>query len=92
MCASASMATADGLASADIATNGTSAIAASSRTEVAEARFVLARALIAAHRDRGRALALARQARDALASAGPAGADLLAETDAWLTKHGASPR
>jgi tetratricopeptide (TPR) repeat protein len=53
--------------------------------ELAETRFVLARALVAAAGDRGRAVALARQARDTYL-AGPRAArqEELDAVDAWL--------
>ena len=53
--------------------------------ELAETRFVLAMALVAAGGDRARAMTLAHQARDALASAQSTLA--LAEVDAWLAKN-----
>jgi hypothetical protein len=56
---------------------------ATSPDELAEARFVLARALWAASRDRPRALALARDA-GALAEASP---DRRAAIEAWLAEH-----
>ncbi len=56
-------------------------------TQIAEARFALARALYAANTDRPRALVLANQAKTALADAGAPGVAALAEVTAWLTKH-----
>ncbi|MEM9462100.1 MAG: serine/threonine-protein kinase [Myxococcota bacterium] len=56
---------------------------------LAEARFALARALWSTHHEQARALALANQARDALAAAkapGDTGVDL-AQIDAWLAEH-----
>jgi tetratricopeptide (TPR) repeat protein len=55
---------------------------------LAEARFVLARALMATRRDPRRALALARQARDAM-RAGSGSLSLIepAAVDAWLATH-----
>jgi eukaryotic-like serine/threonine-protein kinase len=52
--------------------------------DVAEARFVLARALWDASRERPRALALAEQAREAYREAGDGKAMELAEVEAWL--------
>ena len=56
---------------------------------LAEARFVLARALWPQRAERTRARALAQQARDALAAAeGPGVVDLeIAVLDAWLAEH-----
>jgi eukaryotic-like serine/threonine-protein kinase len=57
--------------------------------EVAEARFVLARALWdASDRERPRALAVAEQAREAYREAGDGKATELAEVEAWLLEHG----
>jgi tetratricopeptide (TPR) repeat protein len=53
---------------------------------LAEARFALAKGLWASKQDRRRARALAKQARDTLVAAGPAGAAAVAEIDAWLAK------
>lgn len=58
---------------------------------LAEARFMLARALWAAGRNRGRAVELARQARDAYREAGTAKEQELAEVEAWLAKRGNGP-
>jgi tetratricopeptide (TPR) repeat protein len=58
--------------------------------KLAEARFVLARALVATGRDPGaqRALALARQARDAMRTAsGPLSIISLDVVEAWLREH-----
>ena len=59
--------------------------------QAAEARFALARALWAAKQDRPRAQLLANEARKALAAAGPAGAAVLAEVDAWLKVTATKP-
>jgi eukaryotic-like serine/threonine-protein kinase len=56
--------------------------------EEAEARFVLARALWDASRERPRALAVAEQAREAYREAGDGEATALAEVEAWLRAHG----
>ena len=52
-----------------------------------QARFVLARALVAAGGDRQRALAEARAARDEFREAGAGQADKLAEAERWLAEH-----
>lgn len=56
---------------------------------LAEARFMLARALWSTKSKRARARALAEQARDALAAAGrPGESDIeFADVDAWLARH-----
>ncbi|MEM9463495.1 MAG: tetratricopeptide repeat protein [Myxococcota bacterium] len=56
---------------------------------LAEARFVLARALWSERSERARARSLAEQARDALVAAeGPGNSDVeLDEVDAWLATH-----
>jgi len=61
--------------------------AATGAAALAGTRFALARALWDANRDRARARALAREARQADADVGAAGQADLAEVDAWLTKH-----
>ncbi len=61
--------------------------AAAGAAALAGTRFALARALWDANRDRARARALAREARQAYADAGAAGQADLAEVDAWLAKH-----
>ncbi len=58
------------------------------RTDEADARFALARALVA--RDPARALTEAGKARDALRDAGAA--EPLAEVEAWLAAHPERPR
>jgi hypothetical protein len=55
--------------------------------EVADARFSLARALTAAHREPARAKALAIAARDELRGAGDAVAPTLAAVEAWLRRQ-----
>jgi serine/threonine-protein kinase len=55
--------------------------------EVAEARFALARALVAAHGAHGRAIQLATAARDAY-RADPAQGANAASVERWLAKHG----
>jgi eukaryotic-like serine/threonine-protein kinase len=55
--------------------------------EVADARFVLARALVEAGSSRAEAVALAEQARDAYREAG---SDALDEVERWLEAHGES--
>ena len=55
-------------------------------SEVAEARFCVARALVAAHGDRARALQLATAARDGY-RADPAQSDNAAAVERWLAKH-----
>jgi eukaryotic-like serine/threonine-protein kinase len=62
--------------------------AGSPAAELATARFVLARALWDAHRDRDRALELARQARAAYRDAGEGRASDLEQVDGWLARHG----
>jgi eukaryotic-like serine/threonine-protein kinase len=57
-------------------------------TEVAQARFVLARALVGAGRSQAEAVALAEQARDAYREAGDAAKDDLAEVERWLATQG----
>jgi eukaryotic-like serine/threonine-protein kinase len=56
--------------------------------DLAEARFVLARALWDASRERPRALAVAEQAREAYREAGHGKATELAEVEAWLRERG----
>jgi hypothetical protein len=56
-------------------------------TELAEARLVLARALVAAGESKARAVALAAQARDGYREAGEAHRDALAEAEAFLHEH-----
>ncbi len=56
-------------------------------SEVAEARFWLARALVTTHGDRARANQLATAARDAY-RADPAQSDNAASVERWLAKHG----
>jgi eukaryotic-like serine/threonine-protein kinase len=56
--------------------------------EVGEARFVLARVLVAAGRSRAQAVALAVRARDAYREAGDARADALVEVNRWIGAHG----
>jgi|GEM_PF-543585 len=60
---------------------------------LAEARLVLARALLRSGGDRDVAIELATQARDALRSAGAGQAELLGEAQAWLdaVKSGMTP-
>ncbi len=59
---------------------------------LSEARFVLARALMAMGQDPQRALALARDARDALrTSAAPLSLIDLAQVEAWLRAHQPGP-
>jgi eukaryotic-like serine/threonine-protein kinase len=58
--------------------------AAAASIELARARFMLARSLWAAKRDRSQALVLAGQARDGYREAGPSFAESLAQVDAWL--------
>jgi tetratricopeptide (TPR) repeat protein/tRNA A-37 threonylcarbamoyl transferase component Bud32 len=59
---------------------------------LAEARFALARALVAARRDAPRALALARQARDAMQAApGALSLITLADVESWLRAHDPAP-
>jgi tetratricopeptide (TPR) repeat protein len=55
---------------------------------LAQARFVLARALVGAGRSHAEAVALAEQARDAHREAGEAAQDDLAEVERWLATHG----
>ncbi|RMG97526.1 MAG: serine/threonine protein kinase [Deltaproteobacteria bacterium] len=55
--------------------------------DLAEARFVLARALWAADRDQARALELAAKARDAYREAGKAREKELGEVEAWLAER-----
>ncbi len=55
--------------------------------DLAEARFLLAQALAGAN-DLARATALAGQARDAYAAAGPEGKETLQRVQAWLAGHG----
>ncbi len=61
------------------------------KAALANARFLLARALwdapISAGRDRARALALAQQARDVLRAAGKGSARVLAMVEQWLVEH-----
>jgi len=52
--------------------------------DLAAAQFVLARARLAAGRDRGAALRLARKARDNFVLSGQTGTGSLAELDTWL--------
>jgi tetratricopeptide (TPR) repeat protein len=60
-----------------------------SADNLAEASFVLARALLATGQDPARARALARQARDALQTASaPLSLIELAEVETWLQSHG----
>ena len=56
-------------------------------TDLAEARFTLARALWDAGQDRPRARTLALEARDAYTAAGPRSKKNLAEVNAWLPRH-----
>jgi tetratricopeptide (TPR) repeat protein/predicted Ser/Thr protein kinase len=57
-------------------------------SDLAEARFLVARALAAAGQDLARAVALARQARTGYrADAGPGQERALADIDAWLARH-----
>ncbi|HWN69326.1 MAG TPA: serine/threonine-protein kinase, partial [Haliangium sp.] len=61
-------------------------------SDLAEARFLIARALAATDQDMPRAITLARQARDTYrAIASPAHASAVAEVDAWLAAHGGPP-
>jgi hypothetical protein len=55
--------------------------------DLAEARLVLAQALVGAGEPVARAVALARQARDAYQEAGEASRDDLTEVDAFLREH-----
>jgi eukaryotic-like serine/threonine-protein kinase len=57
--------------------------------EIAEAKFLLSRALWTSGRDRGRARALAAEARTAAASLNP---DLAGQLDAWLTQLDAAAK
>jgi serine/threonine protein kinase/tetratricopeptide (TPR) repeat protein len=57
-----------------------------------ETTFGLARALWSRPKERPRSLALARQAREALASVKPPAVEALAAVDAWLAKPGGAPR
>jgi eukaryotic-like serine/threonine-protein kinase len=57
-------------------------------TRLAPVRFMLARALWDAQRDRSRAVALAEQARDAWRNAGSGAQEDLAEVEAWLQARG----
>ncbi|WAS90919.1 serine/threonine-protein kinase [Nannocystis punicea] len=52
-----------------------------------EARFALARALVATHGDRARALAEARKAREGLREAGANATEQTAEIERWLAEH-----
>ena len=52
-----------------------------------ETRFNLARALVATHGDRDRALVAARSARDGFREAGAGKARELAEVERWLAAH-----
>lgn len=54
---------------------------------LADARFVLAKALWSDKTQRSRARALAEQARDAYAKAGEGRIEYLAEAEAWLAEH-----
>jgi hypothetical protein len=63
---------------------------ASPSADLASARFVLARSLWAANRERSSALELAAQARDGYREAGPGLAESLAEVEAWLEAHAGS--
>jgi tetratricopeptide (TPR) repeat protein len=54
---------------------------------LATSRFALARALWGAGRERPRAVALARQARDAYQAAGPQASAALATVTTWLSSH-----
>ena len=60
-------------------------------TVLAEAQFVLARALWATAARRPDALTLAAQARDTYAQAGDSERSALDETNAWLAKHRVRP-
>ncbi|WP_426751567.1 tetratricopeptide repeat protein [Myxococcus sp. Y35] len=69
------------------------AVALSARVEQApperaRALFALARLLWRSHGERPRALALAREARDAYARGAPAYAPRVRDVQAWLTAHG----
>jgi eukaryotic-like serine/threonine-protein kinase len=55
--------------------------------DLAAARFALARALWEADLQRSRAIAIAKQARDAYRDAGESHVTELAEVDTWLAKH-----
>jgi hypothetical protein len=59
--------------------------------EVAEAKFLLARALVVAGESMPRAVALAEQARDAYSDAGEARGEALAEVERWLRRPAAAP-
>lgn len=59
--------------------------------DLATSRFVLARALWGLGRERGRAIELARQARDGYRSLGEPGRAGLAEIEAWLIRRRAPP-
>jgi tetratricopeptide (TPR) repeat protein/predicted Ser/Thr protein kinase len=61
-------------------------------SDLAEARFLVARALTAAGQDAPRAIGLARQARDTYrATASPAHERALADVDAWLAARAMPP-
>jgi eukaryotic-like serine/threonine-protein kinase len=61
-------------------------------SDIAEARFTVARALAAAGQDMPRAIALARQARAAYrAAASPADKRALADVETWLSVHARAP-
>jgi hypothetical protein len=55
--------------------------------ELAEARFMLARALELDGSERARARSLAEQARDTYAGLGDANSDALEKVRAWLIEH-----
>lgn len=57
-------------------------------TELGTVRLRLARAIFATQGDKARAVALARQARDALRGGGPMASRELADAEAWLRAHG----
>jgi hypothetical protein len=60
--------------------------------DLADARFALARALWEGVRNRGRALTLARQAREGFARTGDVRREDLAKVDQWLDRHAPEER
>jgi eukaryotic-like serine/threonine-protein kinase len=60
--------------------------------EIAESRFVLARALWTLDRERPRAVDLAQRAREAFAKAGEGAAKNLTQVETWLAEHHGSVR
>ncbi len=59
----------------------------SSPADLAGSRYLLAQALFVSRQDRGRAIALARQARDGYVELGDVQADRAAQVQAWLSTH-----